>query len=74
MGSGRHASAGFSHAAFQRIMRIQSNTAGSVVDFTGSPETDAAASNCPADQYTIQCVMNSGGSWGSYQYFGGPSN
>lgn len=71
MGSGRHASAGFSHAAFQRNMRTQANTAGGVVDFAGSPETDAAASDCPAGQYTIQPFMNSGGSWGSYQYFGG---
>jgi hypothetical protein len=73
MGSGRHASAGFSFAAFQRNMRTQSNTAGNVVDFTGSPETDVAASNCPAGQYTIQPFMNSGGTWASYQYFGGPT-
>jgi hypothetical protein len=71
MGSGRHASAGFGYAAFQRNLRTQSNTGGAVVDFTGSPETDAAASNCPAGQYTIACFMHSGGSWGSYQFFGG---
>ncbi len=71
MGSGRHASAGFSHAAFQRNMRTQSNTAGALINFAGSPETDAAASHCPAGQYTIQCFMNSGGTWSSYQYFGG---
>jgi len=74
MGSGRHASTGFSHAAFQRNMRSQSNTSGAMIDFNGSPETDAADSNCPADQYTIQCFMDSGGSWGSYQYFGGQAS
>jgi hypothetical protein len=51
MGSGRHASVGFSHAAFQRNMRTQSNAAGAVVNFAGSPETDVAAANCPAGQY-----------------------
>ena len=71
MGSGRHAAAGFSHAAFQRNMRTQSNTAGAMVNLAGSSETDSAASTCPANQYTIQTFMNSAGSWASYQYFGG---
>jgi hypothetical protein len=71
MGSGGHASAGFSHAAFQRNMRPQSNTAGGMVNFAGSPETNAVASNCPAGQYTIQWFMNSCGTWDSYQFFGG---
>jgi hypothetical protein len=71
MGSGRHASTGYSHAAYQRNMRTQTNAAGAVVNFNGSPETDAAAAHCPANQYTIQCFMNSGGGWGSFQFFGG---
>ena len=71
MGSGRHAAAGFGFAAYQRNMRAQSDAAGSVVDFDGATETDVAASNCPAGQYTIQPIMKSGGTWGSYQFFGG---
>jgi hypothetical protein len=45
-----------------------------MVNFNGLKETDTAASNCPSDQYTIQPFMNSGGGWGSYQFFGGPSS
>ena len=74
MGSGLHAWAGFSNAAYQRNLRTQSNLAGTLVDFAGSPETDSAASTCPPGLYTIQCFMNSGGSWGSYQYFGGQAD
>jgi hypothetical protein len=37
------------------------------------PEVDAAANNCPVNDYTVACFMNSGTNWGSYQYFGGPS-
>jgi len=74
MGSGRHASTGWSHAAYQRSMRNQLNTGGSMVNFNGVPEVDTAASNCPLNMYTIQCFMNSGSSFGSYQYYGGPSN
>jgi hypothetical protein len=71
MGSGRLAAAGYSFAAYQRNLRTQSDTGGDLVDFNGSPETDSAAANCPAGQYTIQCFMNSGSTWSSYQFFGG---
>jgi hypothetical protein len=73
MGSGRHANTGFSHAAFQRNLQNQTNAGGSMVNFVGVPEVDAAASGCSINEYTIQCAMNSGSTWGSYQYYGGPS-
>jgi hypothetical protein len=73
MGSGREAKDGWTHAAYQRNLENQSNAGGSMVGFNGVPEVDTAASNCPTNKYSIQCFMDSGSSWGSYQYFGGPS-
>ncbi|MBV9328232.1 MAG: neprosin family prolyl endopeptidase [Chloroflexi bacterium] len=74
MGSGRHAADGWSHAAYQRNLHNQSNTGGTVVNFNGVSEVDTAASGCPANAYTIQTFMNSGSSWASYQYYGGPAS
>jgi hypothetical protein len=74
MGSGRHAADGWTHAAYQRALRNQANASAAMVNYDGFPEVDAAASNCPVNEYTIQCYMDSGSSWGSYQYYGGPSN
>ena len=73
MGSGRRAAAGFAHAAYQKNLRNQSDTNGTMVNFDGTPETDTAAAKCPSNSYTIQPFMNSGSGWGSYQYYGGPS-
>jgi hypothetical protein len=73
MGSGRHAAASFGHSTFQRNLRNQSNTGGAMVNFNGIAEVDSGAKNCPGNVYTIQCFMNSGSTWGSYQYFGGPA-
>lgn len=73
MGSGRHAATGFSHAAFQRNMHNQTNAAGTLANFNGVAEVDTAASGCVANGYTIQTFMNSGSSWASYQFYGGPS-
>jgi hypothetical protein len=72
MGSGVQASGGWEHAAYQRNLHNQTDTNGGMADFSGLPEVDAAASNCVSNDYTIQCFMNSGSSWGSYQYYGGP--
>ena len=73
MGSGRQAAEAYSHAAFQRLMHVQTSSSGTVANFNGIPEVDAAASTCTSDPYTITTFMNSGTSWGSYQYFGGPA-
>ncbi len=73
MGSGVEASAGWTHACYQRNLHNQSNTSGTIVNYDGVPEVDVAANNCPINQYTVACFMDSPTSWGSYQYFGGPS-
>ena len=72
MGSGRHASAGWQQAAFQRNLHTQSHTSGSITNFNGIPDVDVAARRCSNDEYTIDSFMNSGTTWGSYQFFGGP--
>jgi hypothetical protein len=74
MGSGRHAAAGWTHAAYQRLLINQNTAAGGLVNFSGTAEVDVAAAACPKTMYTVQTFMNSGGNWGSYQYYGGPSN
>ncbi len=74
MGSGRHASTGWTHAAYQKNLSNQSNTGGTMVNFNGAAETDTAAKNCPTNAYTVQTFMNSGSGWGSYQYYGGPAS
>jgi hypothetical protein len=73
MGSGRHAADGWTHACYQRLMHNQTNLNGALANFAGVASVDVAASNCPANEYTIATFMNSGSSWGSYQYFGGPA-
>jgi len=73
MGSGRHAADGWTYACYQRLMHNQTDLNGSLANFAGVASVDVAASNCPADEYTIATFMNSGSNWGSYQYFGGPA-
>jgi len=72
MGSGKQASAGWAQAAFLRNLRIQSDMNGNMVANNGSPTEDAAVSG-GANPYTIDMHMNSGSSWGSYFYVGGPT-
>ncbi len=73
MGSGIQADGGYRIAAYQRNLRSQTDANGTMVDFNGLPEVDAAASDCAVDNYTISCSMASGTGWGSYQYYGGPT-
>ena len=72
MGSGHHASGGWTKAAFLRNLRNQSNMNGSMVINNGYATSDAAVSG-GSDPYTIQMDMESGSSWGSYFYVGGPA-
>ena len=72
MGSGRQAKDGWTFAAFLRNLRYQSDTNGTMVNSNGSAETDTATGSAE-DPYTIQMDMNSGSSWGSYLYVGGPT-
>jgi hypothetical protein len=73
MGSGFQAVDGWAQAAFQRALRNQNATDGAMANFNGTTETDAAATSCKNNPYTIQAFMNSGSTWGSYQYYGGPA-
>jgi hypothetical protein len=71
MGSGMQAQDGWTRAAFQRNLRNQTDPNGAMTNNDGTPETDTA--NGGANPYTIQMHMNSGSSWGSYFWVGGPS-
>ena len=71
MGSGRQAPDGWTHAAFQRNLRNQSETNGTMVNSNGTASTDTA--NGGANPYDIQMHMDSGSTWGSYVYVGGPT-
>ncbi len=72
MGSGHQASAGWTKAAFLRLLRTQSDMAGNMANNNGTGTSDAAVSG-GANPYTIDMHMNSGSSWGSYFYLGGPT-
>jgi hypothetical protein len=72
MGSGWKADGGWTKAAFLRLLRTQSDMAGTMANNNGTGTSDAATSG-GADPYTIQMDMNSGSSWGSYFYVGGPT-
>ena len=73
MGSGRRAADGWTHACYQRLLHNQTDQNGSLADYDGIASVDVAASGCPTNEYTIQTFMDSGSSWGSYQFFGGPA-
>ena len=72
MGSGWQAQCGWTRAAFLRNLRNQSDLNGTMVNDNGVGVSDIATKT-GADPYTIQMFMNSGGSWGSYFYLGGPT-
>lgn len=72
MGSGHQASAGWTKAAFLRLLRTQSDMAGNMANNNGAGSSDTAVSG-GADPYTIDMHMNSGSTWGSYFYVGGPT-
>lgn len=71
MGSGRQAQDGWTHAAFQKNLRNQSDANGTMVNSNGTASTDTA--NGGANPYDIQMHMNSGTTWASYFYVGGPT-
>jgi len=73
MGSGHHANDGWTRAAFLRNMRYQNNLNGAMSNYDGAPEDDTATGT-GTSPYTIDAHMNSGSSWASYCYLGGPSN
>jgi len=72
MGSGWQAASGWTKAAYLRNLRTQSDLNGTMANNSGVAATDIATKR-GSDPYTIQMHMNSGGSWGSYFYVGGPT-
>ncbi|MGW2228435.1 neprosin family prolyl endopeptidase [Streptomyces formicae] len=66
MGSGRHASAGFGQAAYQRLATVNPVSGGAV----HATLSDAGSVSGPC--YSLQITNNSGSDWGSYLFFGGP--
>lgn len=73
MGSGLRPEGNLSagQAAYQRNLRVQSDSIGTMVNSNGTPSTDTA--NGGANPYNIQAWMNSGTSWQSYFWVGGPT-
>ena len=72
MGSGRQASGGWAEAAFLRNLRVQTDMNGDMANNNGTATSDVATPG-GADPYTIAMDMNSGSSWESYFYVGGPT-
>ncbi len=72
MGSGWQAQTGWTHAAFLRNLRNQSDMNGTMVNNNGAASSDTGTGG-GANPYDIQDFMNSGTTWGSYLYVGGPT-
>jgi hypothetical protein len=68
MGSGNFAEAGWQWSAFQSNTLVQSSRQGTLVDSNGVPSVEDST------YYDIETHMNSGSSWGSYFWFGGPGS
>jgi Neprosin len=66
MGSGNFAEDGWTWSAYQSNTQIQTDGNGTVADSNGSSSAENPA------MYDIQADMQSGSSWGSYFWFGGP--
>jgi hypothetical protein len=66
MGSGTFGEAGFNQACYQSNLQVQTDRAGAMANHNGSPSAENSA------YYDIVPTMNSGTSWGSYFYAGGP--
>ena len=66
MGSGYWPDAGWTWSAYQRNLLVQTNSAGHLTNYNG------AGSAPDPDMYDLITHMNSGSSWGSYFWMGGP--
>lgn len=66
MGSGSHAAAGYRKAAYMRNLKYFETNRGLPSDYRGTPIV--SDSRC----YSLATWYASGGSWGSYQFWGGP--
>jgi Neprosin len=66
MGSGQYAESGWQQACFQNNLRVQVDRDGNMAVFNGSQQADEPR------LYDIESHMDSGTSWGSYFWAGGP--
>jgi len=71
MGSGYQAAGGWAKSAYLRNLRVQTDMNGTMIENNGNASTDAAVPG-GADPYTIALDMESGSSWDSYFFVGGP--
>lgn len=70
MGSGKYAAAGFGQAAYQnQIFYIPRDENGGTGVWTSLTAVSESSSKCYTSSFT---PASSGGSWGSYLFFGGP--
>ena len=72
MGSGHQAAGGWTKSAYLRNLCVQSDMNGTMVENNGYASTDAASPG-GADPYTATLDMESGSSWDSYFFVGGPT-
>jgi Neprosin len=72
MGSGYQADGGWQKSAYLRDLRVQTDMNGTMAENDGYATTDAASPG-GADPYTIVLDMESGSSWDSYFFVGGPA-
>ena len=63
-------STGWQHSAYMNNLQYQSDTGGTLVDYNG---INGIFQEDP-DMYQIQPNFNSGTTWGSYAWVGGPGS
>jgi hypothetical protein len=68
MGSGNFAEYEWTWSAYQSNTQLQTDGDGTMLDSNGSPSAENSA------MYDIESYMQSGSSWGSYFWFGGPGS
>jgi hypothetical protein len=72
MGSGYQAAGGWAKSAYLRNLRVQTDMNGTMIENNGFASTDEPVPG-DADPYTIALDMESGSSWDSYLFVGGPA-
>ena len=68
MGSGYFAEAGWTYSAYMHNLLVQTGRDGAMGNYDGS----SGQFSSDPDMYDIDAHFNSGSSWGSYVYLGGP--
>ncbi len=68
MGSGYWPESGWTWSAYMHNLRVQTDRGGGTAEYDGS----AGVWRSDPDMYDVEPHFNSGSSWGSYMYLGGP--